>query len=71
MTLADGKEIVTPYTDRDLECASMCGFEIESADTERNVVRLVLAGSLILYLCSYEKDYHNRPTANQGRNQCA
>ena len=43
MTLADGKEIVTPYTDRDLECAAMCGFEIESTDAERNVVRLVLA----------------------------
>jgi len=43
MTLADGKEIVTPYSDRDLECASMCGFEIEYADTKHNVVRLVLA----------------------------
>lgn len=43
MTLADGKEIVTPYTDRDLECAAMVGFEIESEDTEHNVVRLVLA----------------------------
>lgn len=43
MTLADGKEIVTPYTDRDLECAAAVGFEIESTDNERRVVRLVLA----------------------------
>lgn len=43
MTLEDGSEIVTPYSDRDLECAAMCGFEIESTDNERRVVRLVLA----------------------------
>lgn len=42
MTLADGEEIVTPYSDRDLECAAMCGFEIESTDNERGIVRLVL-----------------------------
>lgn len=43
MTLADGKEIVTPYSDRDLECAAQCGFEIESQDHERGIIRLVYA----------------------------